>query len=124
MSSQIISVVRGEADVSELRQVGIQFEFSPDLIVVARVGMPDCRPARSDFAKGVLAYWARGGQESQDWAQILLGASTIIDFGELEEHEVGEQILEAIWGLSAGEEIPWDSIEAIRREADSSVPGT
>ena len=111
-------VVRGEAEVERLREIGVRFSQSETKFELFEPGgLPTLAPELSDLAVGILAYWAKGGDEAQQWARVILGASGMIDLVALEDSEIGDQLLEAIWTLSEGAPIPDETIEVLRSHA-------
>ena len=109
-------VVRGEADVDRLTEFGVRYWYSSHAFHMTFSGaMPVLAPDLADFATGVLAYWARSGDEAQLWARLILGAD--IDAQSLNESEAGDQILEAIWSLTEGAPLSEETLALLRHHA-------
>lgn len=95
--------VLGLVDVAALEPLGIEVAFEHDGMTMRQSSEPDLvvRPSVADVATGFVTSWARGTDELQRWAQVILGLGPL-DLGALEDAPEGNALLEAIWDASAG----------------------
>lgn len=111
-------VVRGEAGVDRLSDVGVRFVVEPTFELAEPTTHRPFVPSLLDVATGLFAFWARGGDDAQLWARIMLGAANIIDLVVLEDSQNGTLLLDALWRMSAGEPIDDQTVDLLRELSD------
>jgi hypothetical protein len=111
--------VRGDIDWLSLEALGVKVDLDEDVArLEAPAGIPGFVPSLGDVAAGVLkaASSHAPAPDGRDWARVLLNAN-FIDLVALEGSIDGEQLLEAIWTLAAGEQLDEAAIDVARRHA-------
>ena len=111
-TERIMSVVRGEVDPEALGELGIVADFHGGALELSEpAGLPAVVvPARS-LVDGLVAHWAKRNR-LREWAQIVL-ALNLLNFGEVQDHPLGDELLEAIWEASSGVGLPADRVSRL-----------
>ena len=97
---RIISVVRGDAQWSSLRDLGV----SRDSANAWHMPAPICdivAPSASHIAGGILKLQSSPNDLSE-WASFLLAASPLLTFDDLTKSKEGEALLDGLWDLAFG----------------------
>lgn len=110
----IRAVIRGEADVSELSELGVTIkDEGATHTIESPGGLAVVEPSFEDLALGLYTTWARSTAQ-REWARLILGG-LFIDLTALEDHTEGERVLEMISDLSAGADLKDSDVELITR---------
>ncbi|MFN2533340.1 MAG: hypothetical protein ABR555_18815 [Pyrinomonadaceae bacterium] len=120
--SIVLLVVRGEASLDVLRQIGIEIE-SEDGFYKLRSGNFDLAvaPTAADIARGLVQYGSGNRNDLRKWAFFLLAECGAIDLSAIESHPQGETLLSALWNASFEGRVSNETIELARRLTLSSA---
>jgi hypothetical protein len=111
MDERIIRVVRGIDRWTVLRPLGVMLEKREQgwkWTIPAFSGTP-FEVAVEDLAAGMNA-WQEDGEALREWAGYLLADTSYVSFDELQNRPNGDEIVDALWGLTFGE----DAAETLR----------
>ena len=112
-SALLRSVVRGDIPPTAVERLGVRLTGSPgERRLDVPSGLPTVRVPSSSLAYGLLAAWARGGDVSRLWADLLLMLDNI-EF-ESDSSPETESLVEALWQLSAGETLDDETLTRAR----------
>ncbi len=108
----VISVLRGERPLEDLRQAGIGLTIEGLMVLVDPIDLL-VAPAAADVAAGLLAYEGRG-DERRRWAFTML-AGDFLDLDPLTADPDGVVLLGALWDASFGDPLSDEAREAAGR---------
>jgi hypothetical protein len=115
----LLAVVRGEAPVDALGEIGIEIVLKDDGFYSLKSALDvEVTPTVADLAIGILRYRAEERDALRKWAFFLL-AETAIDFSKIESHPQGELLISSLWDASFEGRITSEAIaaaEAIKRD--------
>jgi hypothetical protein len=100
----LLRFTRGQLPLGALSAAGIQVEVRSDQAIVHAPNSCMIVPELTDVAAGFLNH--RFTEHLREWATVLLAASSCIDLASLESGPTGELLLQALWDISAGKDLP------------------
>ena len=112
--SIVIQVVRGQKPWTVLQSVGINITFKNELCQVEGKGSMVVTPTIEDFTLGFIRLRS-DPMALKLWAAVMLAASAVIDFAEIEKHPSGDAFVEILWALAAGEPITDKAVNLIEK---------
>lgn len=113
------SLLRGEAEWSDLRTLGVSVEFRDGRLRLEEPPDAPVYEARvEDIARGLLAHWVRS--TLQEWARVVLATGTI-EIACLEDTEEGELLLEALWECAEGSQPTDLALETARKVVERNM---
>ena len=110
----ILDFVRGLKHWNELSRIGLEISFENNQCQISGEHRLIVEPDITDIGQG-FSRFSEGGSMLQEWAAVVLAASSAIDFTNIENHPDGEYIIEILWRLAYNESV---SSEEVRNLAE------
>lgn len=114
----ILDVVRGDRHWRELNQFGIAIDLTDSSVEVAGFAAHPLKVSAPDVAAGLVQH-SLDESALREWARVIHGATTLIEF-DMDHHPQGERLLDAVWRLSFGDDLPWDTLTVARTVANTA----
>jgi len=92
----IYQVVRGERPCTDLKLLGVEFDFVDDARIMRMPYLKAVKLRVSDVANGLVKYHDQP-KDLQKWARFMLMASNLVDFDECEKETGWDVLLNALW---------------------------
>ena len=113
ISAALIAVVRGERLWQSLLPLGFLIERKEDRWTFQHL-VPGCVvPSVADIARGFLS--EKSASQRTEWASFILAASGLVSLQAIEVNEHGDFLLDALWNMSFGRELPEEAWQKLQR---------
>ena len=113
LSQAVRAVVLGERDWRDLKDLGVTIHMGDAGVTIMGAPVDPIAVGAVELARGWLRH-ASNERALREWARFLHGAISLVEL-DVDQHPLGERLLDGLWRLNFGEPVQEEMHEIARR---------